>query len=167
MLGAIVLNELVALVISYIFVKTEIGLIDRGVRRPRVVFKNGGRKQFMMPGQPNKVVMPGDDPQGISLVPMNRVLIPQTAVIGVRVGNDTGGEHVVLNSSHHNLPSRYVVVFVFLLSPEEPTKRLVAEPTQAASGCQLAGNFAVAAVRTARRRIPAVFGLSAAIPPSA
>ena len=62
MLGAIVLDELVALVIPDIFVEAEIRFVDRRIGGPGVVLKDGGREQLVMPGQPGDIVMPSDDP---------------------------------------------------------------------------------------------------------
>jgi hypothetical protein len=62
MLGAVVLDELIALVVLDVIVEAEIRLVDRRIGRPRVVFEDGRRKQLVMPGQPDQLVIPGDDP---------------------------------------------------------------------------------------------------------
>jgi hypothetical protein len=102
MLGAIVLDEHVALVIADVFVKTQVGLVDRRIGGQRIVLQDRGRKQLVMPGQPSEIIVPGDDPQGIGLVPMDRVLVANASVIGIGVGDDIGGEHVVLDRGAHN-----------------------------------------------------------------
>ena len=97
MLRSVVLDELVALVVPDVVVKAQIGLIDGGIGRPRVVPENCRRKQFVMAGQPDHVVVAGDDPQGICLVPMDRVCVSQPAIVGVGIGDDIRCEHVIRN----------------------------------------------------------------------
>jgi len=104
MLGAIVLDKLVGLVILDIFVEAEIRLVDRRIGGPGVVPEYGGREQLVMPGHPSYVVMPCDDPQRVGIVPVDRILVAQPAIIGIGIGDDVRGEHVVLNHSTHNLP---------------------------------------------------------------
>ena len=71
----VVLDELVALVVADILVEAEIGLVDRRVGRPRIVLEHRRREQLVMPGQPDQVVVAGDNPEFVFLVPMHRVFI--------------------------------------------------------------------------------------------
>jgi len=62
MLRAVVLDELVALVIPDVVVESQVRLIDGGIRGASVVLEDRGRKQLVMPGQPNQIVVPRNDP---------------------------------------------------------------------------------------------------------
>ena len=63
MLGAIVLDELAALVVLDVLVETQVRLIDRGIGRPRVVLEHRGREQLVVPGEPDEIVVTGNHPQ--------------------------------------------------------------------------------------------------------
>src|SRR6516164_4851638 len=53
MARTVILNELVAQVIAYVFVKAEVRLIDCRIGWSRVVLEDSGREQLVMPGQPD------------------------------------------------------------------------------------------------------------------
>jgi len=102
-LRTIVLYELVALVVPDIFVEAEIRLVDRRISGSRIVLEDRRQEQLVMAGQPGHIVMPGDDPQPVGVIPVHRVLVAQSPVIAIGVGDDIRSKHVIVNSSH-NLP---------------------------------------------------------------
>jgi hypothetical protein len=57
----------------------------------------------MMPGHPDHVVMSGDDPQVIQLIPVNRVLFPEAPIIPIGIGDYVGSEHIIV-IEHHRHP---------------------------------------------------------------
>src|SRR5882724_7839000 len=56
-----------------------------------------------MPGHPDHVVMTGDDPQLVLLIPGDRVLFSEVTIIPKGIGDHVGGKHIVVNrhASHH------------------------------------------------------------------
>src|SRR5215831_12906912 len=59
----------------------------------------------MVPGEPDQVIVARDYPHLVLLVPVDRVLFPQLAEIGVGVGNDVRAKEVIVDSSNHHAPS--------------------------------------------------------------
>ena len=57
----------------------------------------------MMPGHPDQVVVAGDYPELVLLIPMDRVLVPDPAVVGVGVGDGLAAKHLIADSSNHNV----------------------------------------------------------------
>jgi hypothetical protein len=61
----------------------------------------------MMPGHPHHVIVPGEDPQGILLVPVDGVFFSEAAIIGIGVSDnvllnifvDAGNSHNPSSSS--------------------------------------------------------------------
>ena len=54
-----------------------------------------------MSGQPDQVVVAGDDPQVVEFVVVDRVFLAEVAVIGIGVVENLVGEHVFADSSNH------------------------------------------------------------------
>jgi hypothetical protein len=100
--GSGVAKSRITLVIPDIVVKPQIRLVYGRVREPRVILEDRRREQLVMPRQPDQIVVPRDDPQRISFVPMHRILVAQPAVIGIGIGDDIRSKHVVLNCGAHN-----------------------------------------------------------------
>ena len=100
--GAVVLDELLPLVVAHELVQVEVLLHDGRVGRARVVQEHGAGEQLVVAGQPHQVVVPGNHPQLIELVPVHRVFIPQTPVVGVGVMDNIGGKHIVGQGRYHN-----------------------------------------------------------------
>src|SRR5262245_29425832 len=115
---AVVLDELVALVIPNVFVKAEIGLIDRRIGWARVVLEDSRREELVVAGQPDQVVMAGNYPQLVLFVPMHRIFVAQSAIISIRLGDDFRSEHVVVKARAHDVSSFH------LLSLKIPRVRL-------------------------------------------
>src|SRR5918992_5785780 len=55
----------------------------------------------MMAGEPDQVVVTGDDPQFILFVPVDWILLPQPPIISVRISDDLWGKHIIVNGSNH------------------------------------------------------------------
>src|SRR5215471_1877642 len=58
----------------------------------------------MMPGHPHHIVVPGDDPQGILLVPVNWVFFSEAAIIGIGVSDNVLGKHIIVDRSKSHNP---------------------------------------------------------------
>ena len=99
--GTVVLDELAGLVFAHELVKAQVGVVDGGIGRTRVVLEHRRREQFVVAGEPDQVVVAGDYPQLVEFVPVDGVFLPETAVIGVGVVDCLVGEHVVADSSNH------------------------------------------------------------------
>ena len=69
--------------------------IDRWVGRAGIVPDDGRGEQVVMTDDPDDVVVPGQEPELITLVSVDRVLFPQPGVPGMRVGDDLWGEEVI------------------------------------------------------------------------
>src|SRR5262245_18840340 len=57
----------------------------------------------MMPSHPDHVVMPGDDPEVIQFIPVDRVLFPEAAIIPVGIGDYVSSKHIIV-IEHHRHP---------------------------------------------------------------
>ena len=101
MLGTVVLDELIGLVVSDVLVQPQVRLIDGRIGRTGIVAEDGRRKQFVMAGHPDHIVVAGDDPQVVQLVPVHRVLFPQATIVRIGIGDHVGGKHVILIHFHH------------------------------------------------------------------
>ena len=55
----------------------------------------------MVTGQPDEVIVPGDYPELVELVPVHRVFVPDPSVVTKGVPYDVRGEHVVADSGYH------------------------------------------------------------------
>jgi len=62
MLRAIMLDELVGRETSDILVQPQVRFVDLRIRWSGVSFEHFGRKQLMVPGEPDQIVVAGDDP---------------------------------------------------------------------------------------------------------
>ena len=106
MLGAIMLDELVRLVIPDVFVQLLVRFSNGRIGGAGVVPEDGVREQLMMPGHPHYIVMPGDDPQVVQLIPVDRVLFPEAAIIGIGIRHYVCGKHIIVHCHHrHSLSS--------------------------------------------------------------
>ena len=50
----------------------------------------------------HKVAVAGDYPQLVELVPLDRVFVPDPAIVGVGVGNGLTGKHAVMDRRDHD-----------------------------------------------------------------
>ena len=73
--GAVVLDELFALVVADEFVEFVIGFVDGGVGAAGVVEPDGAGEEFVVAGEPDEVVMAGNDPEFVEFVPVDGVLV--------------------------------------------------------------------------------------------
>ena len=102
--GAVVLDEHHPLVFAGHPVDFLIGFVDGGVGGAGVVEESGAGKLFVVAGQPDQVVVAGDDPELVQLVPVDGILLPQPAIVGVRVVNRGGAEHIVGDIREYHTP---------------------------------------------------------------
>ena len=100
---AVVLDELLSLVVANELVQLIVRLVDGGVRPARVVEPHGAGEELMVAGQPYQVIVPGNDPEFVQLVPVDRVFVPELSVIGVGIVHDFRGKHVFVEGRYHNL----------------------------------------------------------------
>ena len=57
----------------------------------------------MVSGEPHQIVIAGDDPQLVQLVPVDRVLLSKLGEIAIRVGHHRSRKQVVANGRNHAL----------------------------------------------------------------
>src|SRR5882724_6982283 len=55
----------------------------------------------MVPGEPDQIVVAGDDPQIVQFVPVDRVFLPEMAKVGVGIVGHFTGKQVVAHSRNH------------------------------------------------------------------
>ena len=89
----VVLDELISLVLPDVLVEPQVRLIDARVRWPRIVLEDRGRKQLMVSSEPDDIIVAGNYPQLVLLVPVDRVLLSQLAIVGIGIGDESPLDH--------------------------------------------------------------------------
>jgi hypothetical protein len=77
------------------------GFLDGGIRLPRVAFEDFRGEQLLVPQEPHHIVIAGDDPHPILLIPMHGVRFTHVAKIGIGIGDDLWREQIIMDSRHH------------------------------------------------------------------
>ena len=62
-----------------------------------------------MPSHPDQVVVTSYYPEFVKLVPMDRVLVPDSAILGVGVGDGLTAKHLIVYSSNHNVSTSQIL----------------------------------------------------------
>src|SRR6266849_10724546 len=58
----------------------------------------------MVPGHPHDIVVTGDDPQGVLLVPVDGVFFSEAAIIGIGISDSVLREHIIVDHSNSHNP---------------------------------------------------------------
>ena len=101
MFRAVVLDEALLIGSLHEVIQLVVRLIDRRIGRAGVIGEHGVGELLVVPGEPDQIVMPGDHPNFVEFVPVDRVFVPDPAVITVGIMHNVHGEHVVVDRRYH------------------------------------------------------------------
>ena len=102
-LPAVALDEPLAEKAAHILVQPHIRLVNAGVRGQRVAVEHLGGEGFGAAGHPDQVLVLGDDPQLVGVIPVHRVLLPHSPEVSIRVLDDLRGKQVFIEGGNHSV----------------------------------------------------------------
>ncbi len=92
---AILLHELVGAERPHLLEQRPVRGVDRRVRRPPVGADHGRGEELVVAQQPDEVLVAREDPHLGARVPVDGIGLPQSAEVGVGIGDDLGSEEIL------------------------------------------------------------------------